>query len=267
MAVETISKQKRARATRAMLIHKKHALAIRWFHWVNFPLLFLMIWSGMLIYWANRVFTIPWFGGRIGPLFPDSWYHPVAAPWVPSFLTTTLTDDSGHTSRVLWNMQFRLAEGLSWHFFVAWLFAINGALYAGYLIISGNWRKIVPRPAAFKEAIYVVLHDLHLHKEPLPIRKYNAAQQIAYTSVIVLGLVMVITGVAIYKPAQQSWLTQLIGGYTVARFIHFWVTMAFLGFFVVHIGQVVKTGWNNFRGMVTGYELVTAEEKEALESE
>jgi len=77
----------------------------------------------------------------------------------------------------------------------------------------------------------------------------------------------VLTGVAIYKPSQQAWLTRLFYGYTVARFLHFWITMAFLAFFLVHVGQVIRTGWNNFRGMVTGYEIVTEEDKALLVAE
>jgi thiosulfate reductase cytochrome b subunit len=263
MAIGAAIRKARGRSESAALLARKHSLAVRWFHWLNFPLLFLMIWSGMLIYWANRVFTIRLFGWTIGPLFPDSWYHPVAPRWMPEGLTTTTPEGT----RVLWSMDYRLAEGLGWHFTIAWLFTINGALYVLYLIFSGEWRKIVPRLSAFKEAVFVVLHDLRLSKRPLPLRKYNAAQQIAYTGVIVMGLMMVLTGIAIYKPAQQAWLTGLFGGYTVARFIHFWVTMAFVAFFVVHIAQVVRAGWNNFRGMITGHELATPEDKAELEAQ
>jgi thiosulfate reductase cytochrome b subunit len=105
----------------------------------------------------------------------------------------------------------------------------------------------------------VVLHDLHIRKDPPPRRKFNGAQQLAYTGVIVMGVGSLITGIAIYKPVQASLFTQLLGGYAVARFIHFWLMMFFLLFFLVHVGQVVKTGWNNFRSMITGYEVVAEE--------
>ena len=123
----------------------------------------------------------------------------------------------------------------------------------------------MPKLAAFRESIDVVLVDLRLKKSPLPVRKYNAAQQIAYTGVIVMGALMVLTGLAIYKPSQQAWLAGLFGGYTIARFLHFWVTLAFLAFFLVHVGQVIRTGWNNFRGMVSGKEIVSEEELASLE--
>jgi thiosulfate reductase cytochrome b subunit len=65
---------------------------------------------------------------------------------------------------------------------------------------------------------------------------------------------------AIYKPTQVWWLTALLGGYQWARLEHFALTVGYAAFFVIHIAQVVRAGWNNFRAMVTGYELVPAEE-------
>jgi len=86
-------------------------------------------------------------------------------------------------------------------------------------------------------------------------KKYNGAQRIAYTSVIVMGAGMVVTGLAIYKPTSAHWLTSLLGGYEMARWLHFWITMSFLAFFVIHVLQVVLAGWNNFRSMVSGLEI------------
>ncbi len=78
-----------------------------------------------------------------------------------------------------------------------------------------------------------------------------------------MGLGSLLTGVAIYKPTEQSWLTTLLGGYRMARLEHFLLTMGFCAFFVVHIVQVIIAGWNNFRSMVTGYEITTQEEPHA----
>ena len=70
-----------------------------------------------------------------------------------------------------------------------------------------------------------------------------------------MGAGMLVTGLAIYKPTQAHWLTTMLGGYEMARWLHFWITMSFLGFFVVHIAQVAMAGWNNFRAMVSGREI------------
>jgi len=104
----------------------------------------------------------------------------------------------------------------------------------------------------------VLLHDLHLSKKEPPPRKFNGAQQIAYTAVIIMGIGSLISGLAIYKPVQFEWLTVVLGGYQGARFVHFWLTVGYVFFFLIHIAQVIRAGWNNFRAMLTGYELVGA---------
>ena len=70
-----------------------------------------------------------------------------------------------------------------------------------------------------------------------------------------------VTGLAIYQPTQLGWLTRLLGGYAWARAEHFPLTIGYVLFFVVHIAQVIRAGWNNFRAMVTGYELAPVEEE------
>jgi thiosulfate reductase cytochrome b subunit len=160
----------------------------------------------------------------------------------------------------LFNFQFRLAEGMAWHFAFVWLFALNGVAYVLYTFISGEWRFLVPDRNSFREAIQVTLYDLHLVKKPPPPRKFNGAQQIAYTAIILMGAGSLVTGLAIYKPTQLAWLDWLLGGYPTARFLHFWLTMGYVMFFVVHVAQVIRAGWDNFRSMVAGFEVVTVEE-------
>jgi len=210
---------------------EKHPLAIRWFHWVNFPVLALMIWSGLLIYWANDVYRIGWGKTTVLKFFPQSFY------------------DAFH-------LPFRLAEGMAWHFVLMWVFALNGLLYVGYTLFSGEWRALLPNRHSFAEAVQVTLHDLGLRKAPLPARKFNGAQQLAYTAVVLMGAGSLLTGVAIYKPTQLAWLTNLLGGYEWARIEHFALTIGYGLFFVVHVAQVVRAGWNNFRAMVAGFEVV-----------
>ncbi len=206
----------------------KHLVAVRWFHWINFPLLFLMIWSGLLIYWAYPAY-------HLGPFrfFPKAVFEAL-------------------------NIPARLAEGMALHFFFMWFFVINGLLYVGYTLVSGEWRYLAPRSwSAFRDAWQVTLHDLHLRKEAPPQDKYNAAQQIAYTGIVLMGIGSVLTGFAIYKPVQVAWLTALLGGYKMARLLHFSLTMGYLAFFLVHVTQVALAGWNNFRSMIIGWELIT----------
>jgi hypothetical protein len=74
-----------------------------------------------------------------------------------------------------------------------------------------------------------------------------------------MGAGSFLTGLAIYKPTQLSFLTTILGGYEWARWEHFWLTILFVLFFLVHVAQVAKAGWNNFRSMITGYEIATVE--------
>jgi thiosulfate reductase cytochrome b subunit len=208
---------------------------IRWLHWVNFPLLTMMIWSGILIYWANQIYAIRIFGNELFKFFPQ---------WFYDYL----------------NIPFRLAEGLQLHFFFMWFFAGNGLIYVIYTIVSGEWRALVPIPASFKRAPLVALHDAHIVKKAPPQGKYNDAQRIAYTSIILMGAGSVITGLAIYKPTQLSWLTAALGGYEWARWEHFYLMVGYVLFFAVHIFQVAVAGWANFRSMITGYDIVDAVE-------
>jgi thiosulfate reductase cytochrome b subunit len=237
-------------AAATIRLERKHPLAIRWMHWVNFPVLFTMIWSGLLIYWndSDNAYQHPHAVYRVGAgsltvvrLFPPWFWNAINAP-------------------------YRVTEGLGYHFFFMWLFAINGILYVSYLLISGEWRLLVPERRSIKDAIQVTLADLHLRKGLPPQKKYNGAQRIAYSAVILMGLGSLVTGLSIYKPTQVHWVTSLLGGYEMARWEHFWLTMGFCAFFVVHVVQVVLAGWNNFRSMVSGYEIVPAT-KATLEEE
>lgn len=206
-------------------IKLKHLAAIRWFHWINFPILFLMIWSGLLIYWANDVY-------QLGPIhfFPDFVYR-------------------------MLKLDHRLADGMALHFLFMWIFVLNGIAYVTYTLVSGEWRFLVPRSwSAFRDAWHVMLHDAGIRKQLPAQEKYNAAQQITYTAIVAMGAGSFVTGLAIYKPVQLWWITALCGGYEFARLIHFTLTMGYIAFFVVHIAQVVRAGWSNFRSMISGYE-------------
>jgi len=216
-------------------IIKKHPLAIRWFHWVNFPVLAVMIWSGLLIYWANDVYAVKIAGKEIIKFFPQSFYEAL-------------------------NLPFRLAEGMAFHFVFMWLFFLNGIFYVLYTGISGEWKYLLPNKNSFRESWQVLLHDLRIRKTAPLAKKYNGAQRIAYTAIILMGIGSVVTGIAIYKPVQFGWLCALCGGYEAARVEHFILTIGYCLFFLVHIAQVIRAGWNNFRGIVTGFEVVKTEE-------
>jgi thiosulfate reductase cytochrome b subunit len=180
-----------------------------------------MVWSGLLIYWSNDVY--PGF-------FPEAFYQ-------------------------AFKIDHRLAEGMSVHFTVAWLLVFNGLLYLGFLIFSGHWRELLPNRASMRVLGPTLRHELGLSKLQPPQGKFNAAQRIAYTGAVALGVLEVLSGFAIYKPVQIRPLTAMLGGYETARFLHFFAMVSLFLFFVTHVIQVARAGWNNFRAMVAGFEV------------
>lgn len=198
----------------------KHPLWLRWTHWVNFPLLALMTWSGLLIYWANAAYT---------EFLPEGFYAALG-------------------------LDGRLAEGMYVHFALGWLFAINGLAYVAFLLAKGHWRELFPDRLALRRAWPTALHELGLRAQAPPQGKFNAVQRIAYTSALALGAIEWLSGLAIYKPVQLGWLAALFGGYEGARLVHFIGMLSLTGFFLLHVLQVARAGWRNFSAMVTGYE-------------
>jgi thiosulfate reductase cytochrome b subunit len=157
------------------------------------------------------------------------------------------------------HLKYQLAQGLAYHFFFMWFFALNGISYVLYTFLSGEWRNLIPTRHSFAGAFHVVLRDLGLSKRPLPRQKFNDAQRIAYTGVVLMGMGSLLTGLAIYKPTQLHIVTALLGGYETARWLHFWLTLSYVAFFLVHVAQVIRAGWNNFRAMLIGYQVVPVE--------
>lgn len=176
------------------------------------------------------------------------WAHQAYTPFIPNSFFQKLGLDQ------------LLAFGIGLHFFFMWIFAINGLVYVLYLMISGEWREVIPRLSSFKEALLVTLYDLKLRKELPPQGKFNGGQKIAYFSITLIGFFQLLTGLAIYKPVQLQSLMMLMGGYETARLLHFLFTILFMLFFLVHLLQVARAGWNNFRSMITGYEEITEDD-------
>jgi thiosulfate reductase cytochrome b subunit len=189
---------------------------IRLTHWLNAVLLVILAGSGLRILAAY-----PSLGARGEPY---GWYplHGVAPP-------EALTIGE-------W-----LAGARHWHFAFAWFFVANAAVYVVYLFASGEWRqRLFYPPRDARNAWRTVLHDLHLTKEPPEqVGLYNGMQRLAYTGVLALAPLLVLSGLAMYKPVQLPLLTALLGGYDFARAIHLLVLVALALFTVVHVVQVV----------------------------
>jgi thiosulfate reductase cytochrome b subunit len=208
---------------------KRHGAIVRLTHWLNAVLLLGMIASGLQIYLAY-----PHFGPR-----GDS--YPVPNPWAGGGIPEWA------------RLGGWLAGGLNWHFTLAWPLVITGLVYLGFLVASGEWRSLLFRPSDIRPATEMQLYYLRLRREHPPQGKHNALQKAAYTGIVVLGAVAVLSGFAIYKPVQLGWLTALFGGYELARYWHFVTVWIFVAFTALHVVLVFVADPASLRGMITGW--------------
>ena len=169
---------------------------IRLTHWLNVPLLLLIAGSGLQIFAAY-----PALGPR-GALY--GWY-----PW------------DGIPPPMWARFGGWLAGARHWHFALGWFLVLNGIVYLSYMAARGEWRRRGFRPHRdTRNAILMLLYYLRLRRIAPPIDFYNGLQRLAYSSIMVIALAEVLSGLAIYKPVQLWWLGSLFGGYDGARAVH-----------------------------------------------
>jgi thiosulfate reductase cytochrome b subunit len=175
-----------------------HPLAIRIMHWIGAPTVICMMLSGWAIYDAS-------------PDLPFTF---------PRWMT----------------LGGWLAGGIAWHISVMWLLFADGIAYLIYGIASGHfWRDLSPpNPLAVIRTIFAALTGRLGHS----LGHYNAVQRVLYAGVIVLICLQVLTGVAIWKPVQLGWLTELLGGFPIARGIHLAAMIGIVLFLVIHLTLV-----------------------------
>jgi thiosulfate reductase cytochrome b subunit len=189
-----------------------HPLVVRITHWINAFAVLVLVLSGWRIYNA-------------APLFPFR---------IPSELT----------------LGGWLAGALQWHFAAMWLLALNGLAYLAYGVVSGHFRrKLLPlSPRAVMRDVLEAFRGRLSHDD---LSVYNAAQRAAYLTLIVALVLLVLSGLAIWKPVQLQELAALMGGYEGARIVHF-VCMALVVLVViVHIAMVALVP-RTLPAMITG---------------
>jgi Ni/Fe-hydrogenase b-type cytochrome subunit len=201
----------------------EHPFVVRLCHWVNTVALFVMVGSGLQIFRA-----FPSFGAKIPQKDLLHWPKAFAlGGW--------------------------LGGGLQWHLTFMWIYMGTGILYLGYQLFSGNYRQVLFTPRDVPGVWPMVKHYFFFGEKP-PVREaYNPLQKHAYTTVIVLGVLSVLTGLVVWKPIQFSWLAWMMGGFHYARIWHFAVMWAILFFVLGHLVMVILHGWNNFISMLTGW--------------
>ena len=190
-----------------------HPRWVRVCHWINALAILMMIGSGWQIYNASPLFDFLTFPHQIA-----------LGNW--------------------------LAGALLWHFAAMWLLVINGIVYVTLGIVTGRFRqKLLPiRPAEVIADVKAALTFKLAHDD---LTHYNAIQKLLYAGVIAAGIVIVFSGLAIWKPVQFQELTALFGGYDTARYVHFFAMAAIVGFLVVHVVLALIVP-KSLRAIVTG---------------
>jgi thiosulfate reductase cytochrome b subunit len=207
---------------------KRHHGLVRLAHWLNAAFLLGMIASGLQIYLAYAHFGLK---GEPLPL-----PNPLDGGPIPKWA----------------RLGGWLAGGLNWHFALAWPFVITGLVYLGFLAFTGEWRALLFRPRDLGPAVQMQLYYLRLRREHPPQGKHNALQKGAYTFIVLLGAIASLSGFAIYKPVQLSWLTAIFGGYELARYWHFLSVWIFVAFTLLHVVLVFAVDPASLRAMITG---------------
>jgi thiosulfate reductase cytochrome b subunit len=253
----------------------RHSLVVRITHWINVLSLLLMLLSGLQIFNAHPAlyfgqqsdFAHPWLSMRAYPA--PGGLEGVTRIGSAAFETTGFlgaSDFRGHPQARgfpawLTLPPFRsLALGRRWHFFFAWVFAINGAVYIASGVLSGHLRRDLAPTAdqlAPRHFLHEILDHLRLRfPKGEEARRYNVLQKLAYLGVVLLLLpAMVLTGMTMSPSldAMFPWLVDLFGGRQSARSIHFITANLIVLFVFVHLVMVVLSGlWNNVRSMITG---------------
>lgn len=229
MAVTDISLPRTADASRerAALVRRNHWV-IRLTHWVNVVAVTIMTGSGLRIFDAHPAFARP------GERFPLN-------PWEGKPVPSALTFGG-------W-----LAGARHWHFAAMWLLVANGLLYVGFLALHGEWRDVTPRRGDVGAAWDMVKFYLFIRKEHPRQGKHNALQKFTYFTMPILGVVLVLSGLAIWKPVTLGFITVLFVNYKWARVVHF-VAMALLVLLsLVHIFMVFAVDPYSLRSMITGW--------------
>ncbi|MBI5323007.1 cytochrome b/b6 domain-containing protein [Bradyrhizobium sp.] len=185
---------------------------VRILHWVNAFAMVLMIMSGWQIYNAS-------------PLFAFTFSKSITlGGW--------------------------LGGALLWHFAAMWILMVNGLIYLALGFATGRFRKkLLPiTPEGVISDTRAALTGKLSHDD---LTKYNSVQKLLYAGVIVVGVLVVLSGLAIWKPVQLQWLTALFGGYPIARYVHFFCMAAIVAFMLVHVALALIVP-KSLRAMIIG---------------
>jgi thiosulfate reductase cytochrome b subunit len=244
-------------AGQRLVVIKHHAL-VRLSHWLNVPILFGMIVSGLSIYWASPVFV-----HKPNPVTHSREYLADLGIAIARHVPGATADPSWFYNHFGLGV-FNLAGGLRWHWLFVYLFIANGIVYLLGLILGRGYRALLPRRTMLGESLAMVRYYAGVvpmkvlrrpWQHPEITTKYNALQRGAYASMPVAGALAVASGWAMHKPVQLWWLERMFGSYDGARIVHFVVMLYFVLFLIPHLILVLVDGWDTMRSMIVGWSM------------
>jgi thiosulfate reductase cytochrome b subunit len=185
---------------------------VRVVHWINAVAIVLMIMSGWQIYNASPLFSFN---------FPPS---------------VTLGG---------W-----LGGGIQWHLAAMWLLVLNGLTYLTLGFATGRFRRKL-LPISAKGVLDDTKAALTGKLSHADLSIYNQVQRLLYVGIIIVGILIVLSGLSIWKPVQLHYLTSFFGGYDIARYVHFTMMAAIVGFLVIHVALALLVP-KSLRAMIIG---------------
>ena len=206
----------------------RHHWIVRVTHWVFAFAFVIMVGSGLRIFNAYPAFHRK--GAGPFPLWPFE-----GTP-APSWLTFGTF----------------LGNARMWHFAMMWVLVAMGLIYVGFIYLHGEWRDLAPRRGDPRDAWEMIKFYLHRRRNHPHQGKHNALQKTTYFLMPIVGAVIVLTGISIWKPVSVGWLTGIFGGYVWARWWHFLAMMILVTMSVIHVFMVLTVDPYSIRGMITG---------------
>lgn len=254
----------------------RHTVFVRLSHWFNAFFFVVLLMSGLQIFNAHPMLHWGVKGDEADPsLFsiyaeeqlegpPIGWLQIGSAKFNTTGVLGVFTDRDGFLSgrAFPWWITLpsyqSLAEGRRWHFFFAWLLAINGFAYLIYGFAAGHFRQdLAPTGKDVRGLGRSILDHLRFrHPRGDAARRYNVLQKFAYLAVILLFALMIVTGVSMSPGIDSAapWLPDLFGGRQSARTIHFIAAVSLVLFVLIHLFEVLLAGvFNELRSMITGW--------------
>jgi thiosulfate reductase cytochrome b subunit len=202
-----------------------HPLALRIMHWINAAAIIIMIGSGIKIYGDSPIFS--WLS------FPNA---------------ITIGGDPEIAFRLHGN--FGQSGALQWHLMGMWIVGLNGLAYLIYGIVTGRLRRML-LPIRPREVVATIRDALRFHLSHDDLTVYNGVQKLLYVGIILVAIVEVLAGLAIWKPVQFTTLAHLFYSFQGARLVHFFGMAAIVAFLLVHVALALMVP-RTLLNMITG---------------